>query len=161
MKIKHCIRAVLFNSHNEILLIKRHDNRLCQSSDSEPHACWLLPGCEILAEETDETVLKRGLSAHLNIVLDRPPRQVWHSQTELHWSSETFCCQQRFYLITLTEDESREAIAYHEHHAVMESRWFSLEQLKQLTDPLLPATLAEALEKLVIEGVPAQPVTIS
>lgn len=145
-------RLVILDRRNRIFLF-RHQN--------PQRTYWVIPGGGVEPGETWEDAARRELWEETGI--EGVPLEAWLWSRE--WNGKLAGKQiqsiERYYLVHAEPDQIHTANQLaHELEVYQQSRWWSADELRASNETAYPAGLADLLDTLIAEGVPATPLTL-
>ena len=141
-----------------VLLLDPDDRTLLIAFEPEPgRRVWTAPGGGLEPGETHEAAARRELTEELGVAPELGP-WVWWRRVRFTFRGLTLEQTERWFLARTGPLEPAEAPA---GDAVTRGmRWWTPAELARTDDQLAPARLADALEQLLREGPPPEPVDV-
>jgi len=136
-RLRRSARVLLFDERGDILLIRFH----AQRSDG-PYTCWVTPGGEVEADESDQTTAERELFEELGIrpELAGPVHQA--SGGEYEHLGEVVRNFDVFFAAQCERSEPKLTGVTPDEIALMqEARWWTLDQLRSPQEPVFPENI--------------------
>lgn len=160
MTVRHVVhraaaRVLLLDEADRVLLFRGCD------PDRPERSFWLAPGGGLDEGETAEAAAMRELREETGLrdVTLGPP--VWRRRALFTVLGTTYDQQEIFFLARCSSFAVDTAgFTPLERRAVLDHRWWTLEELEVTTDHLAPADLPQRLAELLRSGPPAEPVDV-
>lgn len=154
-------RVVLLDARERVLLIRARD-----PADRAKQPWWEIPGGGMDALETSEAAAARELWEEAGITEARIGPCVWVQHAKFRFGGFNFDQHERVHVAWLDRHgddgrfaparlEALEALAFDQH------RWWSLDELLESDEPVLPHRLRDHLPDLVAGNLPDEPVDIT
>ncbi|MEU7581387.1 NUDIX domain-containing protein [Streptomyces sp. NPDC041068] len=157
LKLRHSVRAVLLDEEDRVLL--------CRCLVPGGEVVWITPGGGIEEGETAHAALRRELHEEVGLVFDGPLRHVWHQELVGPGYAEGHDgVINDYFLVRTTAFEPGGALSNSELAAenITAFRWWRTSEIADWRGPELfgPRDMATALNALIAEGVPDQPLLL-
>lgn len=154
--MRAAVRALLLDGADRLLL-------LCGRDPSVPDRgpFWFTVGGGLDPGETPETALRREIAEEVGIrdVAVGPP--VWLLRNRFVFNGRTIDQENTFYLVrTGDTDVDRSGEDEVEQAAIVDARWWRLDELSATRDRLYPVPLVRCLTALLQEGPPREPIRL-
>ncbi|HWL37020.1 MAG TPA: NUDIX domain-containing protein [Frankiaceae bacterium] len=121
---------------------------------------WFPPGGAVEPGEDAAAAAVREVREETGAEVVLGP-EVWHRRHVVAWGGVTYDCRERWFVARVAAFEvDTSGFTDEEHEAGFVHRWWTLAELRAATERLVPAVLATALETLLREGPPAEPVDV-
>lgn len=147
---------------SRVLLLDRHDRLLLLRgvSDSTGLGFWFPVGGGLEPGESAEEAAVREVREETGREVTLGP-QVWVRRHVATWGGRTFDCRERWFLARVESSEiDTRGFTADERQMVTRHAWWTLEELHQAEEMLVPADLARRLEALLRDGPPPHPVRV-
>ncbi|WP_448127275.1 NUDIX hydrolase [Salinicola sp. NYA28a] len=153
-KIRRTVRIVLLNNKSEILLMK---------VVLPDRTIWCTLGGGIEEDESIEQAAKRELFEETGLrdesVLFGP--LIWSGEHMLRHEGTLKLHQESFLLLRTSEQKiTTNNMTEEEKSVVKELKWWSLQELKNSSEFIVPPVLVEKLSELLVHGAPSSIETI-
>ncbi|WP_410630924.1 NUDIX hydrolase [Amycolatopsis sp. cmx-4-83] len=150
-------RVLLLNPADEVLLIHARD------PDDPGHHWWELPGGGQDPGEKLEDTARREIAEETGLVLDAIGRKLWTRESRFTYRGRQHHRLDHVYLAR-TDDTAPQVALRHsanERVGLIDRRWWSIDELSQCADKLLPAELPDLLYALLDDCFPAAPLALT
>jgi len=136
-------RILLFDEDGNILLF------LTTAPDTSMIARWVTPGGGVDPGEDHVDAASRELFEETGLVITDPGTPVWHLDFVVEWdNADHDTGHAEYYVVRTTRFEpSRAGWTDDEKVDTLDSRWWSLADLRSTTEPFEPAQLIELVAK--------------
>ena len=147
------VRVVVVDDTERVLLFA--------STGDDGRRFWYPPGGGSEPGERPEETARRELREETgltNVVLDR---EAWRRQAEVTWGGVTYDCRERWFLTRVPAFEiDTSGFTAEERSAIIDHRWWTLDELEETTDRLVPDELAALLRGVHHDEPPERPIDI-
>ena len=142
-------RLVILDQRNRIFLFRHTDPR---------RTYWVTPGGGVEPGESWEEAALRELREETGIEGAPLAGWIWSREKNGEVGGEPVRAIERYYLVRAEPGQvhTRFQLAY-EREVYQQHRWWTPQELRASTEPAYPAGLADLLDTLVAEGIPATP----
>lgn len=136
-------RVLLFDESGSVLLF------LTKAPDTSGFARWITPGGGVDPGETHQDAAVRELFEETGMVVDSVGPAVWSHDFTVQWDdADHDTGHAEFYVLETTRfDPASTNWTPEEHIDVEASRWWSLAELQETTEPFEPAELPELVRR--------------
>lgn len=148
-------RAVIIDERGRTLLFRIH------APGDPSRVFWITPGGGLEPGEDDLDALRRELFEETGLAAFEIGPCVWIRDQAFPWGDRLIRQRERYYLVrcpAFQVDTSRHLAD--ERDLLRGFRWFTLEELAQWPERLVPANFAELFGALVAGRLPPEPVQI-
>jgi ADP-ribose pyrophosphatase YjhB (NUDIX family)/G:T/U-mismatch repair DNA glycosylase len=145
--VRRAARAVVLDEHDRVLLYR------FQSPGGR--VFWHTPGGGVETGESWEEGLRRELAEEVGFDLRSPVPVVWTREHVFVWYRVVHQIE-RFFLVHVRAGDTRPTLI--DEEGMLEHRWWSLDELDEMTDDRAPFRLPELVRALIEEGPPDEPV---
>lgn len=156
-------RLLLVNENNELLLMKIEDKTVFDpnSKDINPIR-WVTIGGRIEEGESLEKAAKRELIEETGLKDASIGPLVWVKHHELNWNGRMTKIEDNFFFTHVTKSAiSIDGMESPEKRVFKEFKWWSLEELKNTKEILIPSQLGTSIFAQLIDGnLPSIPVIL-
>lgn len=146
------VRVVLLSPRARVLLIKYRN----VGPSGQPRPCWTLAGGGREDGETIEQAAVREIAEETGMAEVRLGPVVWYGEDSHRSGDWKVVFKEHFILaFAATEAIDRSGWTDHERREILETRWWSVEELRMSNDAVYPLELAAYLEPLLAGDYPA------
>lgn len=156
---RHAARAVVIDQLDRILLIKIVD----ASVGSVKGAKWITPGGKCEAGETAEQAVVREIEEETGISSYQLGPQLWHGEHVIAWKGvPTKIIEDYFLVRVVTESDhiDSSALEESEREVFKSHRWWTLTELQQTNEIILPTDMVALLPDILNGSLPDTVFTI-
>lgn len=147
------VRVVVVDDAERVLLFA--------STGEDGRRFWYPPGGGSEPGERIEETARRELREETgltDVVLDR---EVWRRHALVTWGGVTYDCRERWFLARVPAFEiDTSGFTAEERSAIIDYRWWTLDELEETTDRLVPDELAKLLRGVIREQPPERSIDI-
>jgi 8-oxo-dGTP pyrophosphatase MutT (NUDIX family) len=147
-----------------VLLIDGRDRALLFRMVSEDFGdtFWFPPGGAVEGAETHRQAAARELREETGWPEPDVGPLIGFRRHVITWGGVLFDCREQWFLARVdTLDVDTSGFTEEEKVDMLESKWWSVAELRATPDRLVPRDLADLLEGILESGAPAQPLTLS
>ena len=157
MAVPNRVRVLLFSQTGRILLIKY----LNTGQSGAPRPCWILAGGGLEDGETIQQAALREVAEETGMNDVRLGPVVWYGE-DGHRSGDWNVLFKEHFIIAFAPAETIENSGWteHERRQILETRWWTVEELRSSDEPIYPRRLADLLDPLVRGEYPSKVVTL-
>jgi 8-oxo-dGTP pyrophosphatase MutT (NUDIX family) len=150
-------RVLLLDEHDRVLLMHARD------PDDPGHHWWELPGGGRDDGETLEQAAMREVAEETGIELDQLGPQVWIRESRFRYRNRDHHRLDHVFLARRPGATATVATkpTDNEKLGLIERAWFTVAQLRDCTDKLLPPELPTLLDAILAGNLPAQPLYLT
>ncbi|HMH59311.1 MAG TPA: NUDIX domain-containing protein [Galbitalea sp.] len=136
-------RVLLFDEEGSVLLF------LTIAPDTSKFARWVTPGGGVDAGETHAEAAVRELFEETGLAIEGPGMGVWNYDFDVEWDDADHSTgHAEYYVVHTTRfDPSDEGWTDSERIDTLDSRWWSLDELRATNEPFEPAQLPGLVEQ--------------
>lgn len=154
--VRRAVRALLLDPEERLLLLCGHD-----PSNPGRSTFWFTVGGGLEPGEDPEVGLRREIFEEVGLRNVRLGPPVWLLRNRFTFNGVDYDQENVFYLArTDLTDIDRSGQEPTEEEAILEARWWRLEELRRTTDQLYPRPLVPALAALLHDGPPDSPLRL-
>lgn len=152
--VRQAARAVILDPDHRILLVHFHD-------DDRGARWWATPGGGLRPGETRELAVLREVAEETTRT-DLPLGPcIWTRRDEFESAGRLIEQYEWFFLINAPAFVARpDTLEEQEKAFIRGYRWWRLDEIHRSTEEFAPRDLAERLERLLVQGPPADPVEV-
>jgi 8-oxo-dGTP pyrophosphatase MutT (NUDIX family) len=162
-QLRMCVRIILLNAKNELLLLKVHDPKTTTPSGHYNGPFWFLAGGGIEPGENCEQATLREIFEETGITKEHITLGpiVWKGEFDLLINGVLIRQNQRFIVAkTATNNLSLENLLPEEKMVIKDIRWFSLDDIQKSSELIYPLCLREYLPDILRGCYPEKPIEI-
>jgi len=147
-------RVLLLDEHDRVLLIHARD------PDDLDHHWWELPGGGLDPGETIEQAAIREVAEETGIELDQLGPQVWIRESRFRYRNRDHHRIDHVFLARSADITATTATkpTDNEKLGLIEHAWFTVADLQDCRDKLLPASLPTLLDAIITGDLPSEPI---
>ncbi|AUQ27514.1 NUDIX domain-containing protein [Dickeya zeae] len=113
------------------------------------------------ANEDFEQALKRELVEETGLIIKEKPIWVWSRDLIFERNGNEFISHEQYYIIDANIYDIGEInLTDNEKNNILNKRWWSLEEIEYSNENFRPININKELEKMILNGIPNQPITI-
>jgi double-stranded uracil-DNA glycosylase len=142
-----------------LLLDERDRTLLVQFRDEIGRGWWATPGGGADKGESLEQTIRRELAEEAGLLEFELGPEIWTRDHTFAWFGRIFRQRERIHLVRVAEHEPAPTIDLAAEH-VHDVRWWTLMELEQTQEELVPRSLPERLRELLEHGPPPTPVDV-
>lgn len=162
--IRKAARVLLINDHDELLLIYVEAFDIKTTEGKSFQRFWFTVGGGIEPNESVEQAAIREIYEETGI-----PREnitlgpiVWHGTAEVILKGQRTLLDESYIVAkTIQKNVALLNPTNEEQNVIKKLKWFSLEEIKQIKDPIFPISLAEYLPNILQGDYPNNPIEIN
>jgi len=150
VKQRKSARALLLNTRDQVLLIRHEDLFPVDLREPDSLDYWATPGGGVEPGELPEEAVRRELQEELGLEHVQIKRQVAYREVELSLPEVgAVLSQESYFLCRVSEAPqlNQYGMSISENRILREIRWWSLEELRQMTESLRPTAIPALVEK--------------
>jgi ADP-ribose pyrophosphatase YjhB (NUDIX family) len=145
------VRVLLLSLRNRLRLIKYQNI----GPTGEPRPCWTTAGRGRGSDESVERAALREISEETGLSLVRLGPVVWYGEDGQRSGDWKITFKEHFILaFAPTETISDRGWTKHERNQIVETRWWTIEELRRTTETIYPVGIADLLEPLLSGNYP-------
>ena len=150
-------RVLLLDGRDRLLLFLGVD-----PGRPEDGTWWFTPGGGLEPGELPDEGARRELAEETGLVAEILDGPVWHRVAEFDFLGEHYRQSEVFYLARVDRHEvDTSGFQPLESSAIIDHRWWSLDELASTDDVVYPRALAAELRRILDEGLPAVPYEVA
>ena len=162
---RNSIRVILINDKKEILLMCVEDKKTTSSDGTYSGPFWVLVGGGMEPGEDINEAAFRELNEETGFSMEDVELGpvVWRSETNMVLAGTPSHITDNYIVAKLKRKNceiSNENFTDWEKEVVRKVAWFSLEQIKKISDPVYPRGLADRLSDILDGKYPEEPVLL-
>lgn len=151
------VRVVLLSPNNRVLLIKYRNS----GPSGEPRPCWILAGGGRESGETIKQAAAREIAEETGMNDVRLGPVVWYGEDDQRGRDWNVVFREHFIVaFAPTEEIDQSGWTDHERRQILETRWWTVEELRTSTDVIYPPGLADYLSPLLAGHYPVEVLTL-
>lgn len=151
------VRVLLLSPDHRLLLIKYRNTQ----RSGAPRPCWTTAGGGCEPGETLQQAALREVSEETGMHYIRLGPVVWYGE-DSHRSGDWRVTFREHFIVAFapSEDVDQSGWTEHEQHQILETRWWSVEDLRSTDEVIYPFGLAELLDPILSSHYPTEIVTL-
>ncbi len=140
------VRVLLLSPRRRILLIKYRNT----GPTGVPRPCWMTAGGGLEDGETIEQAALREIAEETGMIDVRLGPVVWYGE-DSHRSGDWNALYKEHFIVAFAPTETVDDGGWteHERQQVVETRWWTIDSLRQSTERIYPFGLADLLEPIM------------
>jgi TDG/mug DNA glycosylase family protein len=142
-----------------LVLDRRDRTMLVRFVDTTGQSWWASPGGGMDEGETLDQAIRRELREELGLTDVVLGPEIWRREHVFAWYGRIYRQRERIRLVRVDEHEPAPTIDLASEH-VHDIRWWTLDQLRETSETLVPRRLPEFLADLLEQGPPAEPIDV-
>jgi ADP-ribose pyrophosphatase YjhB (NUDIX family) len=153
-------RLFVFDPSNRLLLIRYRTTSPVAAPYAHVRSIWFTPGGGLEPGETAREAAARELQEETRLIAPIGPEVAYREQ-DVTFFIKKVCVVERYFVVrseTPVIDTSYLVVS--EGDEVLEVGWWSMTELRQLTDHIEPPTLIALAERLARGDIPDEPVNL-
>lgn len=143
---RRAVRALILTPERETLLFRLRP-------PGETRCFWIAPGGGLDPGETVEVGLRRELREELGLVDFGIGALVWRRHHTFDWGPRRISQREEYRIVEVPRFEPVMTDEV-EAQNVVEHRWWSVAELRDIPEPLTPSSLSAILTRYLAEGAP-------
>jgi 8-oxo-dGTP pyrophosphatase MutT (NUDIX family) len=153
-RVRHAVRVLLLDDHDRLLLFR--------GQNPETGAVfWFPAGGEVEEGESAHETATREVAEETGLSSLSLGAEVWHRRHVFEWRGETIDQRERWFVARVASfDVSTESWTDIEREDITAHRWWTIQELHDTTDDLVPLSLAVRLDQLLRDGPPQVPTDV-
>jgi 8-oxo-dGTP pyrophosphatase MutT (NUDIX family) len=150
-------RVLLLDHEDRVLLFLGGDPARPQDG-----TWWITPGGGLNPGETPEAGARRELQEETGLRAAALEGPVWNRVVEFGFAGESYRQSELFFMLRVdSHDVDTSGFDALERLALIDHRWWSLEELATTTELVYPRTLGVELARIVADGLPDAPYEVA
>jgi 8-oxo-dGTP pyrophosphatase MutT (NUDIX family) len=153
-RIRHSVRVLLLDEADRVLLFRGEE-------PSDGRAFWFPTGGGIEEGEDVHQAAAREVAEETGLSQVTLGPEIWHRRHIFTWRGVEWDQRERWFLARVRNfTPSRSGLTEAEHDDLTASRWWSVDELENTRDELVPRDLAKRLRSLLTSGPPPAPIEV-
>lgn len=151
--IRPCARVVVIDDADRVLLFA--------GTNDEDHRFWYPPGGAIEPGESPEETARRELREETGLAGVDLQGELGRRDVLVSWGGVRYDCRERWFFARVPVSEiDMSGMADNEQLMISDCRWWSVDDLAQTSDRLVPGNLPTLVRDLLEHGLPKQPIAL-
>jgi 8-oxo-dGTP pyrophosphatase MutT (NUDIX family) len=147
-------RVLIIDEQQRVLLLRSVDPK-------DGAVFWFPPGGGIEPGENAAAAAVREVWEETGLRDVRLDGEVWRRRHVFSWGDTVHDQSERWFLARVNHfDALPQNLSDAEREEITDYRWWTLDELAATGDPLTPRALARLLQELLVDGVPAEPISV-
>lgn len=152
--VRPAVRLLVIDDADRVLLFA--------GTDDAGRRFWFTPGGGMETGESIEETARRELREELGLIDVVLGPELWRWQAVLSWGGITYDGSERGFLARVPAFAIDTSVfTVEEQTSIIEHRWWTVEELENVTDRLAPPGFASIVRRVLTEGPPAVPISIT
>lgn len=153
--IRPSVRVVLLDDADRLLLFSSVD-------DNDGRTFWYPPGGGVKEGESAQDTAARELREETGLTAFVLGPEMWRRRAVASWGGVTYDCRERFFLARTTRFEvDTSGFTESERRTIVTHRWWTLQELTETSDRLVPDDLHPRLAAVLADGPPSEPIDLN
>lgn len=149
-------RVILLDNQDRLLLLQGHDPSLNSSH------WWFTPGGGAEERESEMQAAIRELSEETGLLLQEVAGPIWTRHASFDFNGDHYEQREQFFFARVdSHDVERSGWTDLEQDTVLDTKWWSQEELATTDETIYPLGLAGLVRNLLEVGLPSAPIEIS